>query len=548
DLKGIDDVYLIVPMNREFNQTGKWRKMERAIGELMATPAVPQTAVDGTVVSPIASASPVSLTLTSKTVLNSNWWIEILVYYDDTIGADPRIPVWFYVQVFRNKQLITHFSLGNRCGKRALMPNKNEVLEYLAAKAAYKKLWEGKKIDNVLSPEYFAKYKEPDSAIPPNQLLQFMHDVNSLAISKTGQKVFLQFDQVTIGKSTAYNMFQRIVFKKFNRWKNNAELKSDVQTKDLYEGEDADLYSILGECGGRNAPEIDHIDPSYQSGQNSYINGRLVSFYHNHIYREKKTTGALEVNVELRKRFQAGALKFISGDDTLCWESGAPKVVSAPPVRTSSRVRRDSVKLSPMQSASAQTYKSPGSRDFPFTIRTKQDASGLLNPVVLDVFLSNHFADAVLFNGAPEWGLSAKAKATIKGDEETLRAWPYDDPTVWELVDARQKFLIADEKRKAKLLIEALLENKYRQTAANFDAGVQNFIDNAAHPGRQALLAIIKAAGIPLCKPSDILKPNGGMDGADAADEFPVVDPLTVEAEPTYKNVFLAAKAAGLAL
>src|SRR5262249_51902001 len=88
-------------------------------------------------------------------------------------------------------------------------------------------------------------------------------------------------------------------------------LKSDNPTDFLYPDERADIYQELKECGGREAPEVDHIDPSYQSGSNSYINARLVSFLHNHLYREKKTDGSMAVNQQMLAMYQAGKVAFI---------------------------------------------------------------------------------------------------------------------------------------------------------------------------------------------------------------------------------------------
>lgn len=52
--------------------------------------------------------------------------------------------------------------------------------------------------------------------------------------------------------------------------------------------EEPELYEELDETGGRNYPEVDHVVPKNRAGRNTYLNARLVSFAHNHIYRDKK--------------------------------------------------------------------------------------------------------------------------------------------------------------------------------------------------------------------------------------------------------------------
>lgn len=543
ELSGVDHGYQIVPMIREFNQTGKWRKTEIAIGKLIN--GVTQKAINGTDVDPNAAiVSPASFTLTAPNTLNVVWYMDVYVYYEDAVG-DSRIPVWFYVRLLRGNQVVTHFSVGNRCGKAVTMPTHAEVLDFMAAKKLYALVKAGGTLTKAVT-RFWEEYKEPASATPPNQLLQFMHDLNDFGASKGKGYVFKTFVLETIGPSTAYKTFQRSVFKKYNRWKNNGLLLSDVNADDLYPGEQADKHLALSECGGRNAPEIDHIQTSRGTGMNSYINGRLVSFYHNHIYRDKQSTGAREVSAELLERYQRGVLKFQHGTATLAMKNGNPEIDPGVAQRTSGRPRSYSAKAIEAYNLPPNAPKQAAEReeDQPFFINAKQD----LNTLNVAAFLNAHFSDAVLFKGPPKYAYSSKASGSKKvtQDEETVRDWPYDTQQTRDLVEARKGFLVADQSRLEKLAIESQLEPAYKSTHASFEAGCASFINGVGHAGRADLIAKINAAGIPLCEPSDRLNPAGGIIGALVDDVLPVITEVQAKAQQAYKDVFAAAEALGL--
>jgi hypothetical protein len=138
------------------------------------------------------------------------------------------------------------------------------------------------------------------------------------------------------------------------------------------------------------------------------------------------------------------------------------------------------------------------------TITIKSDHVVNETRTVADFFAA-YFADDVLF-----------------GDRRNLKDgvlnahWPYQDKTVWTLVQDRQTFLQAADGREVKYAAEAALLPEYKSSTDKHDAALQAFIDDAAHPERQRLLALIAAArttggaALPLCKPSDVLLPGGG--------------------------------------
>ena len=272
EIDGADSYRCIVPMNRQFNQSGKWRTMERTIAKLID--GVDQKNVDGGTVKGGAGsdATLIDLSLRTANTVNKVWHIEIILYYDDKVG-DPRIPVWFYVRVYCNKKLRTHFSLGNRCSKAATIPDEQEIIEFWAAKNLFAEFLSfsvpnQKKISiEEETRRYYKPYGQPKS--PPNQLLEFMDEVNQRCRVKTIPLVFTKMPSTTIRPRTPYDDVQREILRKFNRWKNRGELKSDIPSADIYPGEPADAWQTLDECGGRASPEVDHIEPSYQQGSNS---------------------------------------------------------------------------------------------------------------------------------------------------------------------------------------------------------------------------------------------------------------------------------------
>jgi hypothetical protein len=527
ELTGFDNRKNIVPMNYRFNRSGYWRMMEITIGKLMGnTDAVSVT--NTPVRANPAVASLVGLTLRSKNRLHTTWEIEIQLFYDDVRG-DPRVPVWFYVRVFRNQSLITHFSMGNRCDKPGTMPHDDEVAEFEAAAAIFRGLnalklkhiklgaWfdrDDKLFDTLLpadlstiEPRGYNKGSElktlrklhndltrfvvgvPRPPMPPNQLLQFMWDVNQAA---QHQGVGLVFQTMELGaqkESTPYDSFQREYMRAFNRWKNAGLLISDASTPDLYEGESVDIWRNLSECGGREAPEVDHIDPSYQSGENSYINGRLVSFQHNHMYREKKTTGATALDVLLLRAYANAEVAFTNQKSAKYQLRGISHVVEG--------------------------------RFVPGTVKVYIPVKDDLLALVPATKLTALFQDTAITQGAPNYLLAADDSA-----------WPLHSPQR-ALVQERQAFLKAAYETTQKQAKEAALDHDYKRAHLRHQAALQHFIDSdyTAHAGRDALRTLINGAGMPLCKPSDVLRDTGGLVNPAVVEVMPVIPDATVTAE-----------------
>ena len=90
--------------------------------------------------------------------------------------------------------------------------------------------------------------------------------------------------------------------RKYNVWRNGGWMKSDATNPALpwQDGEENDPYPLLTEGSGQAYPEVDHIVPKKQPklGLNSYRNARLVSFAHNHIYREKPSVPTIQEKIE----------------------------------------------------------------------------------------------------------------------------------------------------------------------------------------------------------------------------------------------------------
>ena len=47
------------------------------------------------------------------------------------------------------------------------------------------------------------------------------------------------------------------------------------------------------------------------------MNGRLISFYHNHLYREKKTRGSQSLNVTMLDMYNAGEIALMDASATV---------------------------------------------------------------------------------------------------------------------------------------------------------------------------------------------------------------------------------------
>ncbi|MCU1258412.1 MAG: non-specific endonuclease, partial [Bryobacterales bacterium] len=260
ELRGFDDTKNIVPMNYRFNRSGKWRTMETTIGNLMK--GTDATDINGgTVRATPAMQSTVGLTLKRKNNLATHFEIEIWLYYDDARG-DPRVPVWFYVRLLKSQHLIAHFSMGNRCDKSATMPHADEFAEFAAAEFLFRSV-DAHQLKNIKLGAWFERddelfdtllpanlsvvepegYKKPSDlkllrklhtdlgkyvvgdpfpAVPPNQLLQFMWDVNQAADHQGFGVVFQTMELGAQKESTPYDSFQREYIRAFKRWKTRA--------------------------------------------------------------------------------------------------------------------------------------------------------------------------------------------------------------------------------------------------------------------------------------------------------------------------------------
>jgi hypothetical protein len=513
ELDGEDSSYAIAPMIRQFNRSGTWRKMEETIVALLGG----KDAVDVNDAAVPADTSSVrtaiDLSLRTGNTVDRTWHMEVYLFYHDALG-DPRVPVWFYVRVSYSRQLWTHFSLANRCNEPAALPSLTESIEFQAATDIYARLAAPKR-DQIVSDTTRPMYAADVAPPPPNKILEFMDEVNAYCRSNALDVVFTTTQEVTKGGSTGYDDFQRPYLRKYNRWKHAGVLTSDVPTNWLYEGERKDVYPLLLECGSRNAPEVDHVSPSYQGGGNLYINARLVSFYHNHLYREKKVLGSLAVNVELLAVYQTDV-------------TPRPLAFMSDTAEVSELTGRSTYKV--------RFWTATGERTWPAsfvtaTLTIKSDAV-VDGTMTAAGFLNTYFADDALFG----------AGYTLKPGVGSAYS-PYRDPTVWTLVQARQTFLQAAEEREVKYAEEVALLPKYRSSIDKHHAGLQAFIDDAAHPGRTRLLRLISDATdtaglpLPLCKPSDVLLPGGGGAVAVGAGVYADLRDDAARADQHYKDL-----------
>ena len=512
ELDGEDSIYAIAPMIRQFNRAGTWRKMESTIVALLGgTPAVD---VNNAAVSADTSTVRTAIDVSLRTVntVDVNWHMEVYLFYHDGRG-DPRVPVWFYVRVSYRRQLWTHFSLANRCNEPAALPGRTESIEFQAATDIYAGLAAAKR-DQVVSVTTRPMYTFAAPS-PPNKILEFMDEVNAYCRARALPVVFTTMQEITKGPGTSYDDFQRPILRKYNRWKHAGVLTSDVPTDDLYEGERKDAYAVLSECGNRNAPEVDHVSPSYQGGGNLYINARLVSFYHNHLYREKKVLGSRPVNEELLAVYQQDVnprpLAFMSNTAEFSEFTG----------RSTYKVR---------------FWTATGERTWPAssvtaTLTIKSDAVVGGTRTAAD-FLDAYFADDVLFDDRQNLNYGVGVAYP-----------PYQAPTVWALVQARQTFLDAAAKREVKYAAEVALLPKYTSSIDKHHAGLQAFIDDAAHPERVRLFRLIAAAKdtsdqpLPLCKPSDVLLPGGGGAAGVAGGAYVDVRDGAAQGDPHYTDL-----------
>lgn len=498
ELDGADDKYLIVPMIRQFNQSGAWRQMETSLVALLGGKGLVD--VDGNAVSAKTSSAVTNIDLSLRvpnTVNNTKWHLEVRIFYDDVLG-DSRVPVWFYVRVLYNKKVWTHFSFANRCGKKKTLPEKDEQVEFHAAQAIYGTLNKTKRdlvVDKALKEAYTDDALDP---VRPNQLLEFMRDVNIRAKSLNQQDVFTCMVIETQGKSKPYTDFQRKILRKFNRWKNGGALRSDVQNDGVFVGEKRDAHQTLDECGGRSAPEVDHINPGYQGGGNFYINARLVSFHHNHLYREKKTIGAKKVCDELYALYLVSTLAFSHEGEVRYMVRGKEFVIPTSMFRG--------------------------------TLLPGKEVKEGTKPA--QQFLQEMFEDDVLFNDASV--------------NRTYKITPSDQPykDVKPMLTARQTFLKAADGTAQKYAAEKNLEPKYTASRNSHEAAVQDVIDNVNHPVRIEVVKLIKAATnlsndqLPLCKPSDRLNlDKGGETGGVDDGTFTAVALNQAQSEKAYTDL-----------
>jgi hypothetical protein len=476
DLDGQDKPTCIVPQNRQLNQSGKWRQMEISIGSLIDGFNL-QDVLNGVVSANRAKdGTKIKLSLKTLNTVKATWNMEVYLFYDDTVG-DSRVPIWFYVRVYCLHRLRTHFSMANRCSKASTMPTKNEILDFEAAAQMFDEYitWDEEHRAKISRDRDIRRmYKvRTDQHAPPNQLLQFMDEIEVASDRADLPYCFAGMQTTAFGGMTPYSTFQRRILRKFNRWKNspvhNGLLKSDVPTPGLYVDEDADAWQTLDECGGRASPEVDHVNPSYQQGGNTYINGRLVSFYHNHLYREKKTNGAMEVGHELAQMYEHGEVRLYNIPHP------APE---------------DECVTLPLCGYNALDQGTP------------------------EEFLTGMFSDDWIFELDGE-----SYKFTERMNQRNM--WGVE--VARQLRAARQTFLEARLQRQLKQQREIALGPAYANSAQSLTAGINAFVTNVNHPERLRLEALINGAGVPLCKPSDILTPGmAGIQNLEADDIYPV--------------------------
>ncbi|HYC91262.1 MAG TPA: DNA/RNA non-specific endonuclease [Thermoanaerobaculia bacterium] len=483
ELGGVDHSSNIAPMIREFNQSGKWRQMEIALGGLLGKQSLYD--VDGGEISATDVEKKIAtFTLRSPLTVNVVSWIfEVRLFYDDLVG-DSRIPVWFYVRLLRGDKVAAHFSFANRCGKTATMPDASDQLEFIAADDLYRKLSKEQR-DKLVWEAMRDDYRDAGDPSRPNQLLQFMHDVNFLCREKGLELVFERMQVEAQKGSTAYTDFQRAILRKFNRWKNAGKFLSDAQ-KGAFEGEEADVHQTLDECGGRSAPEVDHIDPSYTSGANSYMNARLVSAQHNHLYREKKESGAKSLDRLLHDLWLAGELAFWYEDDA--------RTVTGKTTFTALRSK--------------------------YMVHDQE----VFESGKVAEFLQKYFADDVVFD--------SKLNLNIKNSN-----WPYEPFRGDDLVAKRQTFLKAERSRLEKYQKEKNLNAAYVTSRQALEKGVQTFIDDKDHPERKELMLLLADTKKKLCWPSDVLKTDGGETAAVDSSMFEALAPEDARKDEAYRKL-----------
>jgi cytochrome c551/c552 len=299
--------------------------------------------------------------------------------------------------------------------------------------------------------------------------------------------VFTTMELGSQGQSKAYDSFQRKYLRSFNRWRNNGLLVSDAAIAGIYVAETADIWPNLDECGGRAAPEVDHVSPSYQQGANTYLNARLVSFQHNHMYREKKTLGAVPVSTKLQQLFRDSKVAFTKNRQSRYGRGDSSWVVDS---RVLSKIEQN--------------------------IPVQDDLDTLDAIAKLDEL----FNDDVLFGAAPGFHLQGNFAP---------------DSLLHALRKNRQTFKKAAHQTLLRQQKETALDQKYNLSANRHLNAVRHFIQTAVlnHPERQRLKGLIDGAGIPLCAPSDELLDAGGGVGAAIVEVFPVMPDPTVE--PAYQ-------------
>ena len=305
-LGGADNSWQIVPQVRGCNRD-TWLQMERAIHDIAGR----KTSLAGTIGLALEEVNTIAL----QSIV-----MRIHVLYADRRGevrtGDPRIPVWFYVQLFLKDKAIGHFSIANQPRKRTAWPTDDEVAWFKyahvklgipipdhectfipdAARAAFRQknyldavaeLLTVTRTDNEC---YLDARDGDDDTSKSNRILKDALSTTSGPL-RALQWLFNQGVLAHTMKPAPFEGGQIEIIRKYNLWLNGGTMTSDAAIafadRPWNAGEKPDPFPRLDEGSGQAYPEVDHILPKKSGGLNSYSNARLVSFSLNHIYREK---------------------------------------------------------------------------------------------------------------------------------------------------------------------------------------------------------------------------------------------------------------------
>ena len=142
-----------------------------------------------------------------------------------------------------------------------------------------------------------------------------------------------------------------------------------------------------------------------------------------------------------------------------------------------------------------------------------------------------------MFDLDPEAREHVRAQHWLPGTDQHYLIGNVLDEGVWKQVKSRRTFLLAEDERGIKYERERGLTAKYDKLENDHAAGVSEFITNKDHPERKRLLKMIDEAGIKLCKPSDKLKAEGGLDGGIENDVFTRVAPEVARVDEHYTDL-----------